>query len=374
MSNPEVSDKMRNLKKVLIVILCVLIAFLCVIMGMALRGGGWTSASRGNILNKNYKLVLEKEIEPEGITKLNIQYGMNSNSVYFYENEGENIIIREYLNFEAKEEQLSTVEQKASELLIKGKRRNSFSFLSLGNNGGGYIEIWLPADFKAGLSAATLSGDIRAEQELAWGDIFRVSTTSGDVYFPGVEADEIKASTTSGDITLEQAAGKRVEASTTSGDIRLGQVEGGVWASGTSGDVHILGGEGERNVSTVSGDIRLEGINGSFDLSTTSGDISVEEAKSYGSANTVSGDVSISFDELEGNLDIETTSGEVALRMPAKASFTLHFSSASGEADTFFDDALSFNKRRTQADGAYGSGSNKITVSTVSGDLRITEL
>lgn len=365
---------MRTLKEVLIVILCVLIAFLCAILGMALRGGGWASISRGNVLNRNYELVMEKEIEPEGITNLNIQYGMNSNSVYFYENEGENIIIREYLNFEAKEEQLSTVEQKASELLIKGRKRNSFSFLSFGNSGRGYIEIWLPSDFKAGLSATTVSGDIRAEREFVRGDIFHVSTTSGDVYFPRVEADDIKAASTSGDITLEQAAGKRIEVSTTSGDIRLGQVEGGAVVSSTSGDVYILGGEGERNVSTVSGDIRLDGINGSFDLSTTSGDISVAEGKSYGIANTVSGDVRLFFDELEGNLDIGTTSGEVALRLPAEASFTLHFSSTSGEVNTFFDDVLSFNKRRTQADGTYGSGSNKVTVSTVSGGLRITEL
>ncbi len=298
---------------------------------------------------------------------------MNSNSVYFYENEGQNIIVREFLNFDPEEDQLSTVERKGSELLIKGKRRNSFSFISFGNHHDGYIEVYLPVNFSSGLSVATVSGDIRADCDfLGWHD-FYVSTTSGDINFPKVDADNIKLTSTSGDIKLGQTTGKSVKASTTSGDIILEQIDGAAVISSTSGDVHVLGGEGERNVSTVSGEIRLDEINGGFDLSTTSGDISVAEGRSYGRANTVSGDVRIIFNELTGNLDIGTTSGEVALRFPSEVSLNLHFSSASGEASTFFDDVLSFNKRGTHADGSYGGGDNEITVSTVSGGLRITE-
>lgn len=400
---------MKTLKKVLIIILCVLIAFLCAVLGIVIHSGmDRLNIYSSNEYYKNFTLAMEKEIKPEGITILDVQYGMNSNSVYFYENEGENIIIREYLNFEASEEQLSTVEKNASKLLVKGKKRNSFSVLSFGNNLDGYTEIWLPADFKAG---------------------FTVKTASGDIHFPVAEADDISLSSTSGDITLKQAAGKHIKASATSGNIILGQIEGNVEidstsgdirleqakgdvrtdstsgnvtlgriegtvkaestsgditmeqvkgavkAESTSGDIHIMSGEGARTINTTSGEIIINKISGSFDFDTASGNIFVAEGSGCGNANSTSGDVSISLYELADNLTIETTSGEVALRLPKEASFALHFSSVSGECDTFFDEALSFNKKGTQADGVYGKdGSSKIMVSTTSGGLRIGEL
>ncbi len=363
---------MRTFKKILVVILCVLIVFLCagLILGIGSRE---TFLFRGGNTLQSYELAMEKEIEPEGIDGLEIQFGMNSNSVYFYESEGENIVVREYLNFDAEENQLSTLERKDSRLLIKGKRRNTFAFISIGNRHNGYIEVYMPAGFKPELFVVTVSGDVRAEGEPAWGDSFHVSTTSGDIYFPTVSSKEVKLSSTSGDIRLEHAAGRSIKASTTSGDISLGQTDGGLTVSSTSGDVHIMGGEGERSVSTVSGEIHLDEINGGFDLSSTSGDIAVASGKSRGRANTVSGDVRIFFSELTGSLDIGTTSGEVDLKLPAEVSLTLEFSSVSGEAETFFDNALSFNKRGTHAEGSYGGGDNEITISTVSGGLRITE-
>lgn len=366
---------MKTTKKILIIILCILTMFLCGILWVGLRSGepGFF-IHRGEVINNNYTLAMESEVNSEGITSLNIQYGMNSNSVYFYEGEEENIVIREYLNFEPEEGQLSAVSKQDSELLIKGKQRNSISFISFGGSRNGYVEVYLPADFTASLAAVTVSGDVRSEREFVGADSFQISTTSGDLYFPKVEAEDIRFSSTSGDITLEQMAGESIKAATTSGDIMLGLAKGDVEASSTSGDIRILSGEGQRNVSTISGEIRVDEINGSFDLDTTSGDVSVMQGEGYGNVNTVSGDVRIFLTELQSNLAVGTTSGEVHIKLPEEGSYTLHFDSTSGEAKTFFDDELSYNKRGNQADGTYGSGESKIiTVSTISGDLRITE-
>ena len=63
----------------------------------------------------------------------------------------------------------------------------------------------------------------------------------------------------------------------------------------------------------------------------------------------------------------------VVMQIPDNASFALDFDSTSGECNTFFDDMLTFNKKGNHAEGIYGNSSDsEITVSTVSGDLRIT--
>lgn len=87
----------------------------------------------------------------------------------------------------------------------------------------------------------------------------------------------------------------------------------------------------------------------------------------------MSGDIRIFLDELQGGLDISTTSGDVSLQLPKTASLSLHFSSTSGECVTFFDEELSFNKKGNKAEGQHGGGEHSIDVSTVSGDLSISE-
>ena len=61
--------------------------------------------------NRNYSLVLEKEIPAEDIRSLNINYSMTFNDVIFYQGDGENVLVREYMSFEPEERQISTVEQ-----------------------------------------------------------------------------------------------------------------------------------------------------------------------------------------------------------------------------------------------------------------------
>lgn len=329
---------MRTTKIVLLVILCGLIVFLCGILGMGLSNDGGSFFSKdGAIVSQNYDLVLEKEVEADGITSLLVQYDMNSNDVFFYENTGDTILIREYFNFTPRENQLSTVQQNGGELLIKGRSRNFTSFLSFGNSQNGYTEIYLPAGFYADLSVKTVSGDIRSEIPFAQSDSFAASSVSGDIFFPLVEAGNIDMSSTSGDIFTGQVTCKRLQASTVSGDITLENVEGNTDISSTSGDICVRGGNGSRNISSISGEIRLF------------------------------------LEELTDSLEISTTSGDVFIQLPEEAAFALKFSSTSGDCNTFFNDVLSFNKRGTTANGQYGGNSDiKVTVSTTSGSLRIT--
>ena len=407
---------MRKLKISWIVFLSCAAVCLCAMLVLALSGdgGGFWGMLGVNVEGEwhaNYELVLEKEISAVDIRRLTIDYGMTFNDVFFYQGEGESIVIREYMNFTPKENQISRIEEKGGELAVRGVRRNFFLFFSIPSRNA-YTEIYLPEGCARQLEEVhvkTVSGDISSELSFKVGKGFGAYSTSGDLYLPEVEAGEVQISSTSGNIRMTAALAEKVSLSTTSGDmalertkgdirisstsgnIVLTRVQGNVNVSTTSGDISLGHVEGDMDISTtsgfirleegtgrfegdsVSGDIRVEKLDGTFQMDTTSGDVSLIEGSGWGKAGTVSGDVKLFLDSLGGNLTAYTTSGNVDLELPKETSLTLDFDSTSGECTTFFDEQLQFNKRGNQAEGKYNGGENRIDVSTVSGDLRITE-
>ncbi|MCM1216925.1 MAG: DUF4097 domain-containing protein [Lachnospiraceae bacterium] len=396
---------MKTAKIVLLTILCGLIAFLCTLLVWGARSEGDAHAKFG----QSYELAGEWEMPAAEISGLYIDYSINSNDVYLYEGTGDNIIIREYVNFKQKEEWFSTVTQEGSSLIIKGKRRRSGFFWQGGFNSDAYIEIYLPSGLLTEIDIAVTSGEIRAEQDFKGCESFKVESSSGDIQVQRVTAEKIVAGTSSGYITFDYAQGevtatassgdiifyqilgdavistssgditvKQIEGnaavSASSGDVVLCQAQGDVTVSTSSGDIQVLGGSGLRNLSASSGSIKLADMEGRFNLHTTSGEIYVENGSGYGEAKASSGDVSIRLMQLNGSLDINTTSGEVAVYIPSEVSFSFVFDSNSGECVTFFDDCLSFNRRGTSAKGDYGSSPDKtIGISTSSGDVYIGE-
>ena len=448
---------MKRLQITLIGLVGAVMILLCVALGLFLTGELPSRTGNGN-----YSLVQEKKFPARDIQSLKIDYGRSSSDVLFCEGTGDEIIVREYMNYEPKENQLSVIEQSDGELIIKGARRSQITFFSIGFRGA-YTEICLPAGFAKGMEALTVktvSGDISSEIGLAIRNGFTVSTTSGDVLFPQVQAGKIQASSTSGDITFEEAGGMELSASgndvsqgetvgdmelsaagdhisqgemagsmtlsttsggirlesaaaetmdisttsgdiaveqargraeisttsgeirvsglegplsvsTTSGDVMLGQVTGDVTLSTTSGGIRLQEGQGDLDAESTSGDIRVGNLAGSFQMDTTSGEVSVSRAASFGTAHSVSGDIRIFLADLEGDLDISTTSGTVDLALPETADFRFRFGTTSGECRTFFDEALSFDSKRRNARGEHGEGTHSVEISTVSGDLSV---
>ncbi len=398
---------MKRLHIAMIGLVGTVMVFLCVILGRLLTQSVPSGAAHGN-----YGLVQEKKFRAGDIRSLEIDYGKGSaglTDVLFYESPGDEIIVREYMNYEPEQSQLSAVEQSDGELTIRGRGRSWFSFFSVGFRGA-YTEVYLPAalarDMEA-LTVKTVSGDISSKIGLGIRDGFVVSTTSGDMLFSEVQAGRIQVSSTSGDIRLDSAAAETLKLSTTSGDIAVEQAKGGTVISSTSGEIRLSGLEGPLRVSTTSGDIRLGQLAGDVSLSTTSGDITLEEVrgefdaestsgdirverlegrfrtntasgelllsgeKGFGTAHSVSGDISVSLADLTGDLEFSTTSGTVNIGLPGTASFQFGFHTSSGECETFFEDALSFDKKRKNAEGRYGGGTHSVEISTVSGDLTV---
>jgi len=149
-------------------------------------------------------------------------------------------------------------------------------------------------------------------------------------------------SSASGRVESDYLYARRVSVSTMSGDVRLGNLTCFDFDCSTmSGNVNVNSLSSDRyNISTMSGDVNISGLTpGRLDCSTASGRIRVEY-KAFGN------DISFS-----------TMSGDIDLRLPPDARFSLEKSTMSGDMD---------NELGTDSSSQY-----RIYMSTMSGDMRI---
>lgn len=357
---------MKGLKITLIAVLSMVVVGLCVLLGYSLSR---RDSAQWEIVSSSAELVQEKEFPVEELDKLDICYDRSSNDVTIRESDGNTVIVREFANFAAKDSELAEIKLSGSTLSVKGpKRVNNM----INVNRYMYTEIWLPAGYEGEISVKTVSGEIGVDRELSLQQKLRLSSTSGDITTKNVAASQVLITSTSGEVRLGELTAEKIEISTTSGDIRLDKADGRLLATSTSGEVTVSDGNGERKVSTTSGDIRISGVDGKFSVSSTSGEVMLEGQSGCGTVGTTSGDIRISAAQLTGDLDINTSSGEVTLQFSGDESLQFKAATVSGTISTFFDDALSFSKKGDRAEGSVGNDSkNKVTVTTTSGDIRV---
>lgn len=412
---------MRKLKMAALALLCVVTLCLCGIFAYGMTGHdiyvGVFDKAYGNGNYGSMHLVLDETVSLDGIDSISIQYDMNSNDIYVYESEGDNLTVKEYNALELAADEVSAIRTTGSSLEVKGKKRSDhmgFRFFSVGP-AGGYVEIGLPSSYVGMLILAASSGDIRSQMDIILDKDFKAETSSGDISIPNVKAanvsincssgnvkfetvstnsgqssGEIMIGTTSGDIYAEQLTGtanigsssgditvKQVtgestiqnssgfvrsemltgntQIATTSGDITIQRVDGLARVETSSGDVKINAGSGERTVRTTSGSILLEGVDSAWHVETSSGTIWIRASKGSGEIQATSGDITLELGELTGDLNINSSSGFAKINLSQDNAFDFEAKTSSGAVNTFFDDSLSFSKNGNSAQGAYGS-------------------
>ncbi len=180
------------------------------------------------------------------------------------------------------------------------------------------LEVTIPKEYAGKLSVETVSGDLEVGDHRYAG--VNVVTVSGNAVLSSIAAEEIALRTTSGDLEAEGAAARRL------------------------------------TLFTVSGDMNLDGLTGEL------------------RARTTSGDTRLAFISLTGGIDVSTTSGEVALVLPAESGFALDAHSTSGEIVCSFPILLTESRSGGGAHtiiGRVGDGARPVVIRTVSGDVRI---
>lgn len=142
-----------------------------------------------------------------------------------------------------------------------------------------------------------------------------------------------------------------------------------------SGDVDARGLEGELELHSVSGDVALEGGKGpSIDLETVSGDVHLLDVTSREvSGHTISGEIAFRGPVQDGgSYDFATTSGDIDLTLPQRPNATLSAATFSGDFSSDLPtNQESGRRRRHRYDATWGSGSAKLYMESLSGDLTI---
>ena len=143
-----------------------------------------------------------------------------------------------------------------------------------------------------------------------------------------------------------------------------------------SGDLIAANLDGQLELHSVSGDVRLEGGRGDVvALETVSGDVEMLDIRSReASGNTVSGRVTFRGPILDnGVYDFSTTSGDISLNLPSSPNATLSAATFSGRFSSDLATSQSEGRRRKYRHSAtWGSGSARLDVESLSGDIRIT--
>ena len=211
----------------------------------------------------------------------------------------------------------------------------------------------------------TRSGDLYADETAG---SLEFETTSGDAEIEK-HTGPLTVRSTSGDVTATLVNGD-FEMSTTSGDLSLEKVAGQLNFESTSGDLAARVVEGPLTVKTVSGDVSVSRVLGITSVTTVSGDVVLRDASGNLEVGSSSGDVSAVVQADMQKIAIETTSGDVALKLPEELRGRLEVRTSSGEVEAHIPMTLERATRR-QLDAVLGAGSQLTSVHTSSGDVAI---
>jgi hypothetical protein len=221
------------------------------------------------------------------------------------------------------------------------------------DNGRTTIRVILPRSNWRGGGEADL--EIRVPQQ----SDLDVSAVSADVETQSLLGPQ-RLTTVSGEIRAEFA--KDFEGKTVSGDLRLkGKSEtGDVRISSVSGDVYLDRAGGDVEVTSVSGDLLLDVASVSMVRTrTTSGDLSLRGALAR-----------------DGNVEADTISGDVTVRMKPQAGFQYEATSFSGTIGNCFGrhaESTSAHGPGTRLNGTAGDGHGRVRVKSMSGDVAICD-
>lgn len=186
-----------------------------------------------------------------------------------------------------------------------------------------------------------------------------ISAVSADVETQRVLGPQ-HLTTVSGEIRAEFA--KDFEGKTVSGDLRLkGQSENGaVHVSSVSGNVFLERAGGDVEVTSVSGDLLLDVASvTTVRTRTTSGDVSLRGALAS-----------------DGNVDADTISGDITVRVKPQAGFEYEATSFSGTIGNCFGrhvEHTSTHGPGTRLIGSAGEGRGRVRVKSMSGNVAICD-
>lgn len=175
-------------------------------------------------------------------------------------------------------------------------------------------------------------------------------------------------------VSLAVPTGTRVEVGAVSAAAVVSGLEGPADVKGVSGDSTLVSLAGPVRADTVSGSVEAQALTGDLRFNSVSGDLTVVEAGSSVRADSVSGSMIVDLDPAGGPTDINlnSVSGEIAIRLPQPADAQVEANTASGTVSSAFEDLrVGGQWGAKRITGRLGAGSGRLKATTVSGSIAL---
>jgi DUF4097 and DUF4098 domain-containing protein YvlB len=196
------------------------------------------------------------------------------------------------------------------------------------------------------------------------------------------------------DLIIRVPSRSRVSFTGVSTDTVIKDIYGGVKVESISGEIDVENNKGKLIIKTISGDIEVSESTGNARISTVSGEMNLEIAGDSLTLETISGDIEGKFEDFlhlrsstisgsqklsgqlndNGEVTISSVSGDVRLELQESVNATIFAKTGTGGE---IENDLSDDKPQVQfpAQGilkaTLGDGSGKISISTVTADIKL---
>ena len=123
---------------------------------------------------------------------------------------------------------------------------------------------------------------------------------------------------------------------------------------------------------TITGDIDASSLSSDVEAYTALGNIRISTTE-YARAKSISGSITAAIGNVNwsGQLDFESSTGEITVKLPASANTELHAESIVGNISTEFPLTVQGSIGSYSVNGTIGTGGRKLNLKTVSGPIKV---
>jgi len=175
--------------------------------------------------------------------------------------------------------------------------------------------------------------------------------------------------TSGGNISISGLTGKQ-EARTSGGNITLEKMEGYSEVRTSGGNINVNNFSGNLNARTSGGNIRLSEINGSADVRTSGGNIRGENISGNLEAVTSGGSINVSATNIDKNLILRTSGGNVTASVPGNIGYALNLRGSRVNTNNLAN--FSGSSSRNRVEGRIGDSSRQLDLRTSGGTVNVT--
>lgn len=167
------------------------------------------------------------------------------------------------------------------------------------------------------------------------------------------------AESTNGQIVIAELTGE-LHLKTTNGEVKSARTSGDITLETTNGRLELSDHRGDAHLESTNGELVVNRHTGGLEANTTNGSISLDGAFKQLKTKTKNGKVHIVASQVEGDWEVETSHGDIDLKLPRGGNYRLEGQGGHGGIDT----NLPLTVEKQTIRGTVGSGTYHIKIDT----------